>query len=276
MFTTPNLVLPYLAAGQAQKHVTLNESLRMLDALVQLAVISRSLAAPPAAPTEGDRHIVAAGPTGVWAGHAGRIAAFQDGGWMIYTPKAGWLAFVRDEDKLLAFDGAGWIEAGGTLQNRPFVGVNANADTTNRLTVSAPATLLNHEGAGHQLKLNKAASGDTASLLFQTGFSGRAEMGTAGTDSFSFKVSADGTTWTTALAIAADGRIGIGGVTSPTVALHAAGPVRVASYTVSGLPGAAASGAGAIAHVSNEAGGAVLAFSDGTSWRRVTDRAVVS
>lgn len=276
MTTTPNLVLPYLAAGQAQKHVTLNESLRMLDALVQLGVLSRALAAPPASPADGDRHIIAASPAGAWAGHAGRIAAFQDGGWMIYTPKEGWLAFVGDEDKLLAFDGAGWIEPGGTLQNRPVVGVNATADMTNRLTVSAPATLLNHEGAGHQLKLNKAASGDTASLLFQTGFSGRAEMGTAGTDSFSFKVSADGATWNTALAIAADGKIGIGGVTVPTVALHAAGPVRVASYTVAGLPGATVSGAGAIAHVSNEAGGAVLAFSDGTNWRRVTDRTIVS
>lgn len=276
MTTTPNLILPYLAAGQAQKHVTLNESLRMLDALVQLAVVSRVLSTPPASPSDGDRHIVATSPTGVWAGHAGKIAAYQDGGWMIYTPKVGWLAFVADEDKLLAFDGTSWTEAGGTLQNRPFVGINATADATNRLAVSAPATLLNHEGAGHQLKLNKAAIGETASILFQTGFSGRAEMGTAGSDSFSFKISADGAAWNTALAIAADGKIGIGGITSPTVALHAAGPMRVASYTVPGLPGAVASGAGAIAYVSNEAGGAVLAFSDGTNWRRVTDRAIVS
>ena len=60
--------------------------------------------------------------------------------------------------------------------------------------------MLNHEGAGHQLKLNKAGTGDTASLLFQTDWSGRAEMGTAGEDDFSIKVSADGSTWTTALA----------------------------------------------------------------------------
>lgn len=32
----------------------------------------------------------------------------------------------------------------------------------------------------------------------------------------------------------------------------------------------------AIIYVYNEAGGAVLAFSDGTNWRRVTDRAIVS
>ena len=51
---------------------------------------------------------------------------------------------------------------------------------------------------------------------------------------------------------------------------------RVRSYTVATLPSAAAAGAGSIVYVSDESGGAVLAFSDGADWRRVTDRAVVS
>ena len=53
-------------------------------------------------------------------------------------------------------------------------------------------------------------------------------------------------------------------------------PVRVPSYTVAGVPSASTSGAGAMIYVSNEAGGAVLAFSDATNWRRVTDRAIIS
>jgi hypothetical protein len=52
------------------------------------------------------------------------------------------------------------------------------------------------------------------------------------------------------------------------------GPLVLASYTVAGLPGA--SGAGQLVYVSNESGGAVVAFSDGVNWRRVTDRAIVS
>ena len=64
MSDTPRLRLPLIAAAQAQKHVTHNEALRLLYALVQLAVIDRATAAPPAAPTEGDCHIVAAGATG--------------------------------------------------------------------------------------------------------------------------------------------------------------------------------------------------------------------
>lgn len=51
--------------------------------------------------------------------------------------------------------------------------------------------------------------------------------------------------------------------------------IKVGSFTVSGVP-AAASNAGAIIYVSDEAGGAVLAFSDGTNWKRVTDRATIS
>lgn len=47
------------------------------------------------------------------------------------------------------------------------------------------------------------------------------------------------------------------------------------SFTVAGLP-AASSNARRMVYVSNETSGAVIAFSDGTSWRRVTDRAVVS
>jgi hypothetical protein len=62
---------------------------------------------------------------------------------------------------------------------------------------------------------------------------------------------------------------------TPAVALDVEGPVAVKSYTVAGAPSAAAL-AGQIIYVSDETGGAVLAFSDGTSWRRVTDRSVIA
>ena len=47
MSDTPNLQLPYILAAQAQKHVTHNEALRKLDAIVNLSVADRNLAAPP-------------------------------------------------------------------------------------------------------------------------------------------------------------------------------------------------------------------------------------
>ncbi len=69
---TPNLGLPYIMAAQSQKHVTHNEAIRALDAIVQLAVLDRDLAAPPGSPADGARYIVGGSPTGAWSGHAGR------------------------------------------------------------------------------------------------------------------------------------------------------------------------------------------------------------
>ena len=60
--TSTHLLLPYLLAAQAQKHVTVNEALRLLDGLVQLAVLDRHLTAPPAGPAGGARYIVAPAP----------------------------------------------------------------------------------------------------------------------------------------------------------------------------------------------------------------------
>ena len=50
--------------------------------------------------------------------------------------------------------------------------------------------------------------------------------------------------------------------------------VQLTSYTVATLP--VATTAAGLIFVSDETGGAVPTFSDGTNWRRVTDRAVVS
>lgn len=408
MDTSPNLVLPYLQSQQAQKHVTLNESLRRLDALVQLTVLSRTLAAQPALPEEGDRYLLPAAATGaVWGGlAAGALMAFQDGAWEAYAPSEGWRAFVLDEAVLLVWQYGAWTAPG---EQAARLGINTVADDTNRLSVKSDAELLSHDditpGSGNARKIiNRAASDKTASVLFQTGFSGQAEFGLVGDDYFHLKVSDDGSSFLDVLAvdtetgwagfggapkgqvsitgtnltdssrgdlhieksgyfallfldtyatgaasfsiqrrargtaaspaavqsgdtlggfsfrgygasaafvqtalvhavvddsvsgaevpaalvfgagrtgatermrIASSGRVGIGTV-SPSCALHVAGAVRVASMAKTSLPSATDTGAGAMLHVPDEAGGAVLAFSDGTNWRRVTDRAVVS
>jgi hypothetical protein len=52
-------------------------------------------------------------------------------------------------------------------------------------------------------------------------------------------------------------------------------PIGMPAYTVATVPSASLYPRGII-YVSDETGGAVMAFSDATNWRRVTDRAVVS
>ena len=305
MDTTTNLQLPFIAAAQAQKHVTHNEALRGLDAVVQLMVLDKDLAAPPGSPSEGARYIVAGSPTGAWAGQEGKIAAWQDGAWAFYAPREGWLAWAADEDTLYIYTGSAWTgfavglgdvvedttpQLGGHLDANAFnigfddatgitddagneqlvfrktasavnqvgltnaatgnapriaaegndtninlqlrakgtgcidvdkVGINASADTTNRLSMNSPASLFNHAGNGHQVKVNKNAAGDTASFLFQTNFSGRAEIGTTGDDHFHFKVSPNGSAWTEALVINTAGNVLLGGTATPASAAKA-------------------------------------------------------
>ncbi|PIE07453.1 MAG: hypothetical protein CSA74_07260 [Rhodobacterales bacterium] len=200
---SPRLDLPLLQPSQAQKHVTHNEALRILDIFVQLTVEEFDASNPPANPVEGLVYAVGPGGTGDWFGANGRLATWVDGAWQFHTPTAGWIAAHAASSEVRVFTGSVWsaVTGGGaaSTQNLAGVGVNTTSDLTNRLNVSAPATLLSHEGAGHQLKVNKASAADTASLLFQSGFSGRAELGLAGDNDFSLKLSADGSAWVDAL-----------------------------------------------------------------------------
>lgn len=202
MSATARLSLPYIAPLQAQKQVTYNEAMAVLDQLVQPAVLSRTTAAPPGSPDEGDAYIVAPAGTGVWSGKDGKFAIWADGGWHFRAPADGWLAYVADTSELAVFASGAWAAfgiEGGTAQEK--FGINVAADLTNRLSVAADATLLSHDGDDHRLKLNKAAAGDTASLLLQDGFSGRAEIGLTGDDALRVKVSPDGSSWVTALRV---------------------------------------------------------------------------
>ena len=186
---TPNLQLPYLAAAQAQKRVTHNEAIRALDALVQIGVLDADVAAPPATPAEGDRYIVAADAEGGWAGREGQLAAFQDSVWMFYGPRPGWLAWVAAVQQAKVWhDGAWQPFSGGGLPKAFPCSASMPRRTRSFASPSRP-------------KVNKAMAAGTAGLLFQTGFSGRAEMGTAGDDAFHIKVSADGTTWRQAIVV---------------------------------------------------------------------------
>lgn len=206
--TTALQLLPLIEPAQAQKHVTHNEALAVLDVLVQTAATSRTLTAPPGAVVAGACYIVGDTATGDWQGEDGHVAVYSGQYWDFYVPKTGWRVWIESEANEAVFDGAGWTTSSDRAERVAALGISADADDANRLVVSSPATLLTHAGGGHQVKVNKARSSDTASLLFQSGYSGRAEMGIVGNDDFVLKVSADGTTFLTGLTIeSATGRV---------------------------------------------------------------------
>ena len=215
MSDTPNLNLPYIAASQAQKHITHNDAIQTLDTLVQMGVLTRNLTVAPVSPSEGDRHIVGLGASGIWAGNDHSIATFSNGGWLFYPPKEGWLTWIESDVGFFVWGGSSWdaLTAAGASETALKFGVNATADLTNLLVVKSDAVLFSHDditpGNGSiQHKLNKSAALKTASFLFQDNWSGRAEIGLMGDDDFHFKVSPDGAAWHEALVInKANGRV---------------------------------------------------------------------
>lgn len=180
------------------------------------------------------------------------------GAWAFLDPREGWRAWGLAESALRVWRGTAWEPM--PLDELAGLGIGTSHDGTNRLAVVSPATLFSHAGSDHRLKINKAAAGDTAALLFQTGWAGRAELGLTGNDDFSLKVSADGGTWSEALKVsrgsgAADLAAGlkIGG----RAAYHRGnilGPVAQAA----GQP------AGAVIERGANANGEYVRFADGT------------
>ncbi|OYU53628.1 MAG: hypothetical protein CFE27_01755 [Alphaproteobacteria bacterium PA1] len=383
-----NLSLPFLLASQADKHVMVNESLAILDCLVQLTFGSAATDNAPAQPIIGKCYLVGAQPAGLWQGYPHHIATWQTNGWTFLQPQIGWNGIITTEKRKVIFDGAGWVDVNVRQSDR--LSINAATDANNRLSLRGHSSLLSHEGSHHRLKINKANQTDVASLIFQSGFNGHAEMGLIGSNQFNLKVSANGQTFSSAMIVdaatqrlglwteapegplhlvrasehmiheridntasacgtvfrkargaigtlgvvqlndglaseaitgfdgstylaggllrwAVDGPVATGtlptrlelwtasssqgltervrltgegnlglGTTAPTTRLHVAGQIRTDPTSKTSLPAASAVGAGTIAYVSDDIGGPVLAFSDGSQWRRVTDRQVVS
>jgi len=109
MVNTANLELPLVQAAQAQKHVTVNEALAVLDAAAQLRLMSITVTVPPAGAPDGTAYAVPPGASGDWALQPGRLAIASNGGWVFVTPRTGWRAWIVDAAQAAVFDGAVWV-----------------------------------------------------------------------------------------------------------------------------------------------------------------------
>ncbi|WP_374523890.1 DUF2793 domain-containing protein [Sphingopyxis sp.] len=105
---TARFSLPLLAMAQAQKEVTHNEALTLLDALVHAAIEDGPLATPPAMPEAGQCWLVGTGASGGWAGQAGKIAIWSEGGWRFVAPRAGMRVLRLNDGSLLLFASGTW------------------------------------------------------------------------------------------------------------------------------------------------------------------------
>jgi hypothetical protein len=105
---TPRLALPLLLAGQAQKEITNNEALVLIDALIVARAEGANAAVPPSAPLPGQCWALGVSPTGVWLGKGGQLAVYTDGGWRFCDVADGFAVRVGSIGARWQRAGTGW------------------------------------------------------------------------------------------------------------------------------------------------------------------------
>lgn len=234
---TPRLCLP-LIGDHAQKQLVMNAALMRLESLVQARVVSRSTAAEPSAPADGDAYILPAGASGAtWGGlSAGGVVRAEGGVWESVDMPEGALVLIGDEGRFVVHIGGAWTAfetAVKALADLSGLGIGATPDAYNVMIVRGAAALLTAgDGGDFSLSLNKAGSGHSAQILMQDNYVTRAIIGLMGDDRLSFKVSPDGSSYVTALSVGSDGAV----ATPAGTVIDAGGRLALPVCAVAALP----------------------------------------
>lgn len=175
MTTSNHLSVTHVEQNQSQKEVTINEAINKIDSVLNTGAIDRALNTPPVSPIAGDLYIIGDTPSGDWADKENQIG-YYDAGWKFIVPNEGMTLWVNDEDRHYIWNGTTW----GMIELDSFEADLVTFDTST---------------GSIQLKINKDQTSDSASHLFQTNYSTRAEFGLVGDDDFQVKVSPDGSTF---------------------------------------------------------------------------------
>ncbi len=214
---TKNLGLPLLIPNQAQKEITHNEALIILDNLIQNTVITKNLNIPPQEPKTNDLYIVGENASDIWLNKDFQLA-FYDNGWRFIEPKEGITFWVKDEDCQYTYNGESWIitdeisnkkinliELNDTevnnLQNGEFLRFNGNKFINTK-------SLDNVENLSTNiLNINKSEETATASCILQNNSISKAEFGLIQNDNFTLRISADGKNWNNSFIVNSTGDI---------------------------------------------------------------------
>lgn len=213
MSDTAHLGLPFLQAAQAQKHVTVNEALLRLDALVHLAVKDETVTAPPPGPVEGDRWIVATPASGDWSGHEGQVACWMDGAWLFIAARAGWTAFLEATGEQRLHDGTRW---------RRGPQASALGESLHAARLNARVRETDHTITGGSYNDTSLLIPDRAIVL---GVTGRVLTSVAGPTSWQLGVAADASRYGNLIGTAVDSSVN--GVSGSPTAYYGATPVRI-------------------------------------------------
>lgn len=118
--TSPNTGIPYVPEGTLDPAAGLNLAIDHIDALLQCAVLSMALTAPPGGESDGDLYIVASPAAGDWVGQENNLARYVAEGdfWQFFVAGVQvHLVLNRDDLGLYRFDGGSspgsWALAAG-------------------------------------------------------------------------------------------------------------------------------------------------------------------
>jgi hypothetical protein len=120
---TPRHSLPYIFAGQAQKELTHNEALILLDTLAGASAVSAGLNVPPPSPTPGQCWILGSAPVAEWTGQEHALACWTESGWRFLSSRTGMRVWVEDQQLWAERTAAGWI-VGDVMGQRLILGEN--------------------------------------------------------------------------------------------------------------------------------------------------------
>ncbi|MFN7226450.1 MAG: DUF2793 domain-containing protein [Holosporales bacterium] len=124
--STPRFAFPYIQASQAQKEVTHNEALLMVDALVSLSLEDRHLSAPPVSPQNGQVWFINGAGSGAWNGQSSKLAHYDSGQWYFYVVPDGLRAWIKDEAGYFVYSGGSWSAFVGSGQFITVASVSAS------------------------------------------------------------------------------------------------------------------------------------------------------
>jgi len=206
--TSARLNLPYIQPSQAQKHVTHNEAIRQLDALVQMAAQSDSETSPPEKVSHSECYIIPENASGEWAGHETELAVYENQGWIYYVPKAGWVAYVQALNALKVFDGSKWrsIETGDNAKELTFSN-GPSLTQARRFAVATSEALWTTDEkdttskGGHIQILNKSSRDADLGFVFQREYQTTALLGQFGSKHFRLTTASSPNTFRGALVI---------------------------------------------------------------------------
>lgn len=105
---TDRILLPLLATAQAQKEVTHNEALTLIDLLLAPVIESVAPVGVPASPIPGQGWIVGSAPGGAWLGQAHKLGFWTSGGWRFVDAPQGMTVWSIADAQPVQRNSGGW------------------------------------------------------------------------------------------------------------------------------------------------------------------------